>query len=231
METQYNNLIMETHYNNLIFIYTTCLNNIKNNSHYHALILRRFYDEEIFKLYIYYDLKITLQNKNNIYNNNNIINEINILIKNSNLLDFLNYDIINYVKNLLLNNVIFIDNIKYIELYVIYKINNYINSQTICGLIAYHKLIKYLKLLETKFYDDNYNYIDNFDITNINNFYDNWENIFCYYKYNNKKINFLTCLNKIILNHMIVIIDNIDNHDYLINYINNLPIYYNITIH
>jgi hypothetical protein len=225
---------MENHYNNLIYIYTTCINNIKNNSHYHALIFRRFYDEEIFKLYIYYDLKIILQNKNIINDNDNIINEIDILQKNSNhLFEFLNYDIINYVKNLLSNNINLIDNIKYIELYVIYKINNYINNsnQPLCSLIAFHKLIKYLKLLETKFYDDNYNYIDNYDITNINNFYDNWENIFCYYKYNNKKINFLTCLNKIILHHIIIIIDNIENHDYLIHYINNLPIYYNITIH
>ena len=213
-------------------IFTICINNIKNNSHYHALIFRRFYDEEIFKLYIYYDLNINLQNKNEIYNNENIINEIYILKNNSEKLN-INYDIINFVNNLLLNNINSIDNsnIKHVELYVINKINNYINNNDLINSIKFNKFIKYLKLLETKFYDNNYNYIDNYDITNINNFYDNWENIFCYYKYNVKKINFLTCLNINILNNIIIIIDNIDNHDYLINYINNLPIYYNITIH
>lgn len=217
-------------------IFTICINNINNNSHYHALIFRRFYDEEIFKLYIYYDLNIILQNKNIINNNNDIINQINILQKHSNILvDNLNYDIINFVNNLLLNNINLIDNIniniKYIELYVIYKINKYINNNDLINSIKFNKFIKYLKLLETKFYDNNYNCIDSYDITNINNFYDNWENIFCYYKYNNKKINFLTCLNIKILNNIIIIIDNINNHEYLINYINNLPIYYNVTIH
>lgn len=208
-------------YNKLHEIYTLLES---NKSNYNALIFRRLFDQYLYKIHLCWNLNYKLNNIEQIESVDNIYQKLQEVRKNSYNNGFAlptNIDIsyFDFVYNLLSDNINendikFKDN-RYIELYIIYKLNQICNNAE-----NFEKLKKYIITILQRFNKNNIDINKIQILNNINDLYDNWERFFC-------EIDKIVCNNSILITNndycklFIKIIEDIDDESMIINTINN----------